>query len=278
MPKTEQFLSFSVDACKKRWKGIKYTYFHHRRNRKMGTGSSASDKPVKWNLYERLSFLDRVVQERSSKNTLNFDGSQLSEIESESVDNNESNLSVDDTGPEELLDPSSSSALDSDNQSYPNVRESDTISTTTASRCSSAASSTAISARPNMKRSRSNDPKEAYLKRFEDRAQKRTEILQALQKQTEAPELDDLDLFMKSISLTVKTLPKPLINEAKLGILTLVTNLESRAMSFHTNQAHQYNSRYNLSANNRLGNYYQSYNPHTQQPSSPIPSSQPPTV
>lgn len=154
----------------------------------------------------------------------------MSGIQSGSVENNESNSFVYDTGPEELLDPPTSSALDSDNQSYLNVRESHTISTTTASRCSSAVSYIAISARPNLKGSRSNDPKDAYLQRFEDRAQKRTEILQALQKQTEAPELD-LDLFMKSITLTVKTLRKPLTNEAKLSILTVVTNLETRAMS-----------------------------------------------
>lgn len=38
---------------------------------------------------------------------------------------------------------------------------------------------------------------------------------------------DDIDLFMKSIALTVKKLPPQMIPQAKLEILTLVTNLQA---------------------------------------------------
>lgn len=237
----------------------------------MGTGSSALDKPVKWNLYQRLSFLDKVKHERSSKHTLDFDENQMTEIESEPVEANESTLDFDDTDPDEMFNPSTSRVFESAkaNKSIPDISKSDTTSTTTASRCSLAASSSTAISRPNVKRCRNNDSKDAFLKRVEERAQKRTDILQALHDRKEAPELDEIDLFMKSISLTVKKLPKQLINEAKLGILTLVTNLDARAMSSNTNQANQYN----LSANNSSGDYFQSYNPHPQQSLTEIPNS-----
>lgn len=54
----------SVDDCRKRWKNMKDTYNRHKRNRKLGTGSSALSKPTKWALSDALSFLDVVLYER----------------------------------------------------------------------------------------------------------------------------------------------------------------------------------------------------------------------
>lgn len=250
---------------------MKDTYFRHKR--KLPTGSPSTDKPVKWSLYQSLSFLDKVKHERSSKNTLDFDESQMSEIESEPVEVSESILDADDNidSDDGIFTPSTSRASHSgkaNNKSNPSIRESENASTTSFSRCSSAASFTPTLS-SNTKRFRKNDTKDSFLKSFEERAQKRTELLAALHERTQPTELDEIDLFMKSISLTVKKLPQPLINEAKLGILTLVTNLESRAVSSSTTQASQYGSRTNN--NPLLRDYFTSY---SQQPLTAIPNSE----
>lgn len=55
---------------------------------------------------------------------------------------------------------------------------------------------------------------------------------QYLEPLTQQKEEDDVDLFMKSIALTLKKLPSSLIPQAKLQILKVVTNLqESSAAS-----------------------------------------------
>ncbi|CAH1987903.1 unnamed protein product [Acanthoscelides obtectus] len=58
------------DDCKRRWRNIKDTYFRNRKKRKFRTGSAASERVIKWTLYDRLSFLDVIKHERESKNTL----------------------------------------------------------------------------------------------------------------------------------------------------------------------------------------------------------------
>lgn len=64
---------FAVEECKKRWKSIKDTYFRNKKKLKLGTGSSSSEKPAKWNLFEQLSFLAKIKHERKTKNTLTID-------------------------------------------------------------------------------------------------------------------------------------------------------------------------------------------------------------
>lgn len=81
------------------------------------------------------------------------------------------------------------------------------------------------------------ESKDAFFSGFQERAQKRLELLEALQNKKQAAESeDDVDLFMKSVGLTVKKLPPAFVNEAKLGILTLVSNLQSKAMSSFISQ------------------------------------------
>lgn len=59
------YIIFLVNECKKRWKNIKDTYNRKKRNMKMGTGSSAKNKPSKWPLSDVLSFLDAPSYERA---------------------------------------------------------------------------------------------------------------------------------------------------------------------------------------------------------------------
>lgn len=79
------------------------------------------------------------------------------------------------------------------------------------------------------KRTKSKYDKLNYIKRSNDR----TAIINSIQSQNEyllAREntIDDVDIFFKSISMTVKNLPPKGIIEAKLGALTLVSNLQEK--------------------------------------------------
>lgn len=81
------------------------------------------------------------------------------------------------------------------------------------------------------KRSRSNTDKLAVV--LSKGSKERDAILQTIQNQNELslnPEQnqDDVDLFLKSIAKNVKQLPKKGISEAKLKILSLVTELEEK--------------------------------------------------
>lgn len=79
------------------------------------------------------------------------------------------------------------------------------------------------------KRSRAKYAKVEYVKRMNDR----TAIINSIQAQNEAilgreSSTDEIDLFFKSIAISVKKLPSRGKNEAKLSILSLVTQLEEK--------------------------------------------------
>lgn len=78
------------------------------------------------------------------------------------------------------------------------------------------------------KRSRANYEKFEKAKRMNDR----TAIINAIQAQNQAilarETTDDIDLFFKSIAISVNKLPARGKTEAKLQILTLVTQLEDK--------------------------------------------------
>lgn len=66
-----------------------------------------------------------------------------------------------------------------------------------------------------------------------DRSNDRTAIINSIQSQNECflareNTVDDVDIFFKSISMTVKNLPPKGIIEAKLAALTLVSNLQEK--------------------------------------------------
>lgn len=55
---------FLTEECKFRWKNIRDNYFKNKRKQKLGTGSAASSRPIKWTLFEHLKFLELVKTER----------------------------------------------------------------------------------------------------------------------------------------------------------------------------------------------------------------------
>jgi len=79
------------------------------------------------------------------------------------------------------------------------------------------------------KRSRAKHAQLAYVKRMNDR----TAIISSIQAQNEAilgreSFTDEIDLFFKSIAISVKKLPPRGKSEAKLSILSLVAQLEDK--------------------------------------------------
>lgn len=74
--------------------------------------------------------------------------------------------------------------------------------------------------------STASSAKAKLMHNLEERSKQRMKIISQLTNQKKEED-DDVDLFMKSIALTIKKLPSQLIPEAKLQILTLVTNLQA---------------------------------------------------
>ncbi|KAL1488308.1 hypothetical protein ABEB36_015257 [Hypothenemus hampei] len=196
----------SVVDCKKRWKNMKDTYFRKKKNSKLGTGSSSSVKPIKWSLFRQLEFLENVKTQRASKNTA------ISLVDCE-PDND-----IDNTENEAIINLEESINLQSPQSS---VSQKDDEKNGNSSNSLGSSPSSFVP----RKRVRENT-NAAILRSLEERSQKRMEILKSMQIQNE-PE-DDVDLFMRSISVSIKKLPPELIAEAKLNILTLVTTLQNR--------------------------------------------------
>lgn len=188
-------------------------------------------------MYQSLSFLDNIKHERSSKNTLNvLAASQLEtiDIDSQNITSNESTQHEDEF--EQYSNVSTPQAITQPSQT---PRKEDI--STSESRCSTPLLS------PKVKKIRIKESKNAFLSKFEERAERRLELLETMQNKKKETE-DDVDYFMKSISLNVKKLPPALRNEAKIGILTFVSKLQSKAISFN----HQ------TVASNEPINYYSS--------------------
>lgn len=69
---------------------------------------------------------------------------------------------------------------------------------------------------------------------LEKRSKERTELMTQLFAKKNTEEYDDVDHFFKSLALSVKKLPPHLISQAKLKMLTIVTDLELQAADNHS--------------------------------------------
>nr|CAD7431020.1 unnamed protein product [Timema monikensis] len=199
----------SAKDCKKRWRNIKDTY-NRRIKKGKGTGSSTSSKPEKWALAEMLSFLDKVKHKRLSISNIG-----INSVNSDSVE--EGDFEGIDVGIEEsggviqnISDQSASSfaAIINDESSTANwnlPRSSDFSHLPT-------------------KRLKLN---EKITKLIEERSCERSEILKLISQRRE----DSVDLFFRSVAMSVKQLRPELINETKMRTLQLVFEMESRNAS-----------------------------------------------
>lgn len=73
---------------------------------------------------------------------------------------------------------------------------------------------------------------------LEKRSKERTELMTQLIAKKNTDEYDDVDHFFKSLALSVKKLPPQLISQAKLKMLTIVTELELQAADNHAHNVH----------------------------------------
>ncbi|KAJ8927074.1 hypothetical protein NQ314_020505, partial [Rhamnusium bicolor] len=85
--------------------------------------------------------------------------------------------------------------------------------------------------KPKVRKSQTRGSKISSLLEFDERAQRCMDD-ETIHNNKRGAEKEDVYLFMKSISLTVKKFPPALINKVKLGILTLVDNLGLKAAAY----------------------------------------------
>ncbi|CAH1403949.1 unnamed protein product [Nezara viridula] len=189
--KIAEALKKDSNSCKRRWKDIRDNYWKIVRREKLPVGSAAPRSSRKWPLLKKLTFLGDY--ERDPPSYCAVSEPELRNIEV---------VLAEKDGPMELEQPLS-------------------VPVATAS-FSSTSESPPVSPSYPVHSSRRN-PWSVVKKREE----KELELLQSLveNKRTE----DDIDLFMRSIALSVKKLPPHLINKAKIGILKYVTELSDCA-------------------------------------------------
>ncbi|XP_022166411.1 uncharacterized protein LOC111030965 isoform X2 [Myzus persicae] len=181
----------SVEDCKKRWRNIKDTY--QKRVRKgNGTGSSALSKPKHWPLADMLTFLGKADYKRN-----------ISNIECDEEAGNEgTEINEDSQEPVEINNRSICSTSESLNE--------DPTQETFKSQ-----------GPPKNKRLKQN---ERFIQLLEERRNERKDIVRNMVQNHE----DEVDVFFKSIAMSVKKLSPTLINEAKMKSLQMVFDLEAR--------------------------------------------------
>ncbi|KAF0731668.1 Uncharacterized protein FWK35_00032855 [Aphis craccivora] len=194
-----EYLFILDEDYKRRYKNIKDAYLKNKRIRKMNTGASASSKPSKWHLARFLNFLDTVPQERNTLSNL-YD-----------TDNNE------DSG--------------SDEEEI-NITQDDILQSSPVRQCLQSPSTS----RPQKSTNKRKNLKVTDL--LEKRSRERTELMTQLIAKKNTDEYDDVDHFFKSLALSVKKLPPQLISQAKLKMLTIVTDLELQAADNRTHNVH----------------------------------------
>ncbi|XP_069698200.1 transcription factor Adf-1-like [Periplaneta americana] len=186
-----EFVERSEHDCKKRWRNIKDTY-QKRKKKGKGTGASVSSKGKKWLLEDMLTFLDKEIHKRESISNTQCDDTSSQENDI---------LTIEDTATEDA--PALSTSQITSDTSTQNVGR------------------TMNSLRPPSKRQRLHEKTIGLL---EDRRIERNNIIDSLNQNYD----DDVDLFFKSIAMSVKKLPPNLIHEAKMTSLQMVFDLESR--------------------------------------------------
>ncbi|KAF0691363.1 transcription factor Adf-1-like, partial [Aphis craccivora] len=195
----KKYLNFIVEDIKKRWKNIRDTYMKLRK--KLPTGSASLERN-KWPLMPYLSFLNMVEYERNSITNI--------------------------APPAEVEQLNTSNALENIDDSF-NDQNEKTYEITNTDKEDHILSESSSPIPEGKKRSR-NDKMSMIIAK---RSKERNELLSKIEAQNNllvsqiSQEEDDVDIFFKSIAMTIKKLPRQAINEAKIKTLTLVNQLEN---------------------------------------------------
>lgn len=198
--------SFLGVQCKNRWRNIKD---HYKRQRKLeknpGTGSAAAVKK-RASYWERLRFLDNVQDERES-----YSNTQTLPEQSITAQNLAEDI-VDDPVSE-----TDDNAREASSNDHPET------STPTNKRKQDASQSQNMSEVKN-KRYRQDKELTSFLKKREEERNKYTKYLEKLTEPE--PQVDEIDLFFKSVAATVKKFSPGLRTQAKLEIMQTVCKFE----------------------------------------------------
>lgn len=204
-----EHLGRSAEDCKKRWRNIRDTY--KRRIRKEKSIYSSSSRAKKWALAEMLSFLHNVENKRSS--------GPISNIGSGSINNND----VDDSS--NLDYENSDAGINESGDVFQDFPSSETIQN---DKDNSSEHYNKRNSKPSMGFSRQSSMRkklnEKILKLMEELVSERNDILKVICQREE----DSVDLFYRSVAMSVKQLRSELINEAKIKTLQLLFELEKR--------------------------------------------------
>ncbi|XP_044734314.1 transcription factor Adf-1-like [Chrysoperla carnea] len=189
----------SANDCKKRWRNIKDTFFK-RQKRRTGTGSSTNMKPKSWPLANMLSFLGKANHKRES-------------ISNTSADNNLSQA-----------DDEIGSQADEETMTHEDVEFITEDVTLEAKQPHSLKQTSTPSKDLFFHPSKRHKTSEKVMNFLEETRKERNELLRGLNQNRD----DEIDLFFKSIAMSVKKLRPELINEAKMKSLQMVFDLENR--------------------------------------------------
>ncbi|XP_060865139.1 uncharacterized protein LOC132941213 [Metopolophium dirhodum] len=189
---------------------MKDTYNRHKRNRKLGTGSSALSKPTKWALSDALSFLDVVLYERECL-------SSIQPYTNEYASENENNSILEDSEVQELNN--TPSIIPSTSQGYVGPIE-DIIEDNIENINSVPEKRKSNTEKWPPKKQKQNEEWISVLKQGSEERKKIFEIINKVE------EDDPIDTFFKSMASTVKTFSTSLKIKAKKEIFDIVNNLE----------------------------------------------------
>lgn len=210
-------LPIAEAECQKRWKSIRD---HYRRQKKEGAGTGSAAKKKRATYWDRLNFLGSVEDERDSFSNVS---SEDVEFATEGTSNEtECEMNNDCISEVEPSDPDTSSHHQEPVQS----------SATPQPRPNPQSSKSASMQPPPSKKRKENS---AFLKYLADKKEDRAHLktcMEELVKQT--PPEDEVDMFFKTMAMTVKKFPPNLLTEAKVKIFQTVTDIEMKVQQQST--------------------------------------------
>ncbi|XP_049771709.1 uncharacterized protein LOC126148338 [Schistocerca cancellata] len=184
--------------CKNRWRNIRDSYQRNKRERKLGTGSHASAKPRKWVLLDHLAFLETVQQERQSISNISLSEETSDSIVSDIITDFEENTEVESPQPETSEMTEVECTVDLGTASKQLNQEPRPSGTNVRKR----------------KKLRSEDRIFDLLEKRQSEREKAFEEIKKRCLET-SPKEDDVDLFLRSMGLTMKSFHPTILAETK---------------------------------------------------------------
>lgn len=187
------------DDCRKRWKSIRDYYRRQRKEEKGATGSAANKKRATY--WDRLRFLERADDERTTLSNVISDTDNMDNVSVELNEEHSSNH-----------DDSSPAALACEPLPSPQTPQ------------TSQTPRPPISQPPPSKKRKESA---SILQYINEKKQDRIHFKNCLEELAKPPAVEDeIDLFFKTMAMTVRKFTPDLITQTKVGVFRLVTDME----------------------------------------------------